>query len=267
MAKSVRFTRGAAERIADVVRRVENDPLDTESRRDQITGTFNPYPVYIWTTALAVSGEYAFAQIRRTSAGTAWEAMPDGFTSVTAGKLARDAKGATGLPVNTIGLLRPVIDGATPQDMRMVFVRFDSTDKYLARITGNASLASSSVAVGGGGSVTVEYKWKYAFTEVERDGSGVADVSSGRTGTTSGTGTTIYAINLAEVNHSGTYSWGVDITGASYPTGFRPRPIGGGGTANTHRYDRVVEMIEVIDKNGNMVRHFSATSGHDGDCA
>ncbi len=226
----------------------------------------SPLPMLVWTNGAAVDGLYPWEAIVRNSANTAWVKLLRGMNSDDpyAPRLAIDFGGATGLPTHTKGVLFQAFDENLKA--RLTLIRIESRTTYLARITGNASLASTSVDVGGGGSVTVDYKWKYAFTEVERDGSGVADVSGGRTGTTSGTGTTIYAINMDEINHSGTYSSGVDITGSSYPQPFRPRPIGGGGTDNTHKYDRVVEITEAIDKNGNMVRQFSAMPSHDGLC-
>lgn len=276
-AKAYKFSEGGARRIVDAVRRVERTPSDLVGDRAG-SGGASPWPIWIWTTGADTTGDYPWEQIRRNSGNTAWEALPTGLSSVATttatvtgtGKTAREVNGASGLPTHTIGLLRPVIDGATSADLRFLFLVPGTTTRYLARITGQASLSSTSVAVGGGSAVTVEYRWKYAFAEVERDGNGVADVASGRTGATGGSGATIYAINTREINHTGAYSWGVDITSASYPTGFRPQAIGCAGALTsgspTHRYDDVVEITEVIDKNGNMVRHFAAFGSHDGPC-
>lgn len=146
---------------------------------------------------------------------------------------------------------------------RNVFNPAKAAQFFPALITGNAVLASASVAVGGGSVVTVEYRWKYAWDEAEFSGDTATVKSGGRSGTT----TTDYAVNMAEMFHTGTYSWGVDITSSDYPTGSRPRPIGGGGTANTHRYNVVVWMEQRTDVNGDVRYYFHASGSHDGACA
>lgn len=118
----------------------------------------------------------------------------------------------------------------------------------LARITGNASLATN--------------RWKYAWTEVRLDGDDVVDVTNGRSGTTE----TDYAINLAEIQHTSTYAWGVDITADDYPDGFAPRPVGGGGADDTHKTDEVVEIHQRTDANGDRKYYFRAIGSHDGSC-
>lgn len=140
-----------------------------------------------------------------------------------------------------------------------------TTSTFLAKITGNAYLTRASIAIGGGSSIAdVEYKWKYAWSEVERASAGTyAAVSGGRSGTTSSG----YAINFAEDGNTSQYVWGVDVTGASYPLGFRPRPVGGGGTANTHRVDQIVEMHVGRNTDGTIFFWFDRIGSHDGDCA
>lgn len=122
-------------------------------------------------------------------------------------------------------------------------------DEFDAVITGNASLATN--------------RWKYAWSEVRRDGDVWSTFSEGRSGTT----TTDYAVNMLEVYHTATYAWGVDVTGADYPAGMAPRPVGGGGAANTHRYNVVVRMRRVIDVSGVAKYQFSAPGSHDGTCS
>lgn len=125
-------------------------------------------------------------------------------------------------------------------------------EKFLAKITGNAALAAT------------DFRWKYAWTEVLMTADLVTTRVGGRTGTT----TTDYATNTAEMYHTSTYAWGVDITGTDYDatTSFAPRPIGGGGAADTHRYDVVVELTQVIDTAGNKKYWFTLMGSHDGAC-
>ena len=123
---------------------------------------------------------------------------------------------------------------------------------FLARITGNAAISGA------------DYRWKYAWTEVEIDGDDVSDVADGRSGTTGAD----YAINLEEINHTSTYAWGVDVTADDYPGGFAPRPVGGGGSDDTHRYDRIVEMVPRVNTaTGDIKYTFRAFGGHDGACS
>lgn len=121
-------------------------------------------------------------------------------------------------------------------------------DKFLAKITGNASLATS--------------RFKYAWTEVLLTGNGVTTRVGGRSGTT----TTDYAINLLEMDNDGSYAAGVALGGADYPVGFGVRPIGGGGTDATHRTDVIVEMTQLHDSAGAKKYIFSAQNSHDGTC-
>lgn len=119
----------------------------------------------------------------------------------------------------------------------------------LAKITGSASLATN--------------RWKYAWTEVQIDGDSVTNRPNGRSGTT----TTDYAINLAEMFHTVRYAWGVDMDGADYPDGAIAQPIGGGGATAAHRYDVVVWIWAITDTNGDRKFVFSAQGSHDGSCS
>lgn len=134
---------------------------------------------------------------------------------------------------------------------------------FLAKITGNATLGSTSI------------RWKYAWTEVELDGDSTSDVSGGRSGTTS----TDYAINLAELSNgtepSASSPWvggyGVNMHGDDYPSGFQMQPIGAspnnaGAADETHRVNVIVRMWEMLDVNGDTKYVFSASNQHDGVC-
>ena len=126
---------------------------------------------------------------------------------------------------------------------------------FPALITGNASLATN--------------RWKYAFNEVlltNTDTTRDLDGDYGRSGTT----TSGYAINLAEMNHTSTYAWGIDTTGTDYPAGFAARPIGGAGANNDHKYDVAVIMYETLAFNGDgqrTVYFFDLMGSHDGTCS
>jgi len=121
---------------------------------------------------------------------------------------------------------------------------------FLAKLTGSASLATN--------------RWKYAWTEVRRDADLVSAVTDGRSGTT----TTDYAVNLAEMYHTATYAWGVDVTSDDYTAAaFVVQPVGGGGETAAHRYDVVVEMEQVTDTNGDIKYQFHAFGSHDGACS
>ena len=93
-----------------------------------------------------------------------------------------------------------------------------------------------------------EAKYKYAFSEVRliatAGGSEAEVVTDGWTGTT----TTNPAYNIAEINHvaepADSIAWyvtGVDMHATSILTStLYPRPVGGGGTSNSHKQDQVV---------------------------
>jgi len=125
----------------------------------------------------------------------------------------------------------------------------------LMQITGNLELAPN--------------RWKYAWQEVTMNGDVAVVLAGARSGTTSGVITETdlgYAVNLAEIGHTATYAWGVDVTATDYPARFAPKPVGGGGTDDTHKYVVVTEMIWMADDNGVQRLYFYATGSHDGEC-
>ena len=127
--------------------------------------------------------------------------------------------------------------------------RMPHIEMFLAKITGNASLATN--------------RFKYAWTEVLLNGDAVATRTGGRSGTTSAG----YAINLAEIDNDSSYAAGVALGGTDYPAGFDVKPIGGGGTDATHRTDVVVPLFQITDINGTTKYVFSLQNSHDGTCA
>lgn len=158
--------------------------------------------------------------------------------------IGNDFTGAPMVGIDGIRVLRSQ-DGS----MRIASGGF-SESKFQARITGNATLATS--------------RFKYAWTEVAMDGDDTADVSGGRSGTT----TTDYALNTAEINHTSVFQFGADTSLTSYTdTAMGMRPIGASGIATTHDYDVVVEMTERTDVNGATKYTFQLMGTHDGECS
>lgn len=111
-------------------------------------------------------------------------------------------------------------------------------------------------------------RWDYPFAEMQLTSTGYQLLPGGRTGT---------AVNLAELAHTAEpahdqpwYVWGVQCHrdyGGSYPAGFAPRPVGGGGTDGTHKVDQVVWITVMSDVDRGTVYIFERTGSHDGTCA
>jgi hypothetical protein len=128
-----------------------------------------------------------------------------------------------------------------------------SGDRFLARLTASALQAGHDA------------RWDYTFEEISLQGDGtVAVIAAGRTGT---------AINLDELAHiaepsSGTawYVWGVNAHSGTYPAGFRPRPVAGGGTSGTHKVNAIVEITARIGPDGEQFYTLSGQGSHDGSC-
>lgn len=126
---------------------------------------------------------------------------------------------------------------------------------FPAVITGHGAYSES------GGII---YRWKYSWTEKLPIGDSFSPPENPRSGLATDD---TYGLNLAEVNHTLTYQWGVDRTATNYPTGYRPRAVGGGGTADTHRYDVPVLMFPMTDALGALRHWFWAFGSHDGNCS
>ena len=121
--------------------------------------------------------------------------------------------------------------------------------QFPAVITGHA-------AIGG------DFRWRYTFAEIEYEGDDYGLLAGGRTGS--------YAINRSEFRHTDTYAWGIDVTGVDYPDGFAPRPVGGGGVDNNHKYNVVVMMegpfLYGTDEDAHLYYYFNHFGSHDGTC-
>lgn len=134
--------------------------------------------------------------------------------------------------------------------------RASSPVRFLAVFTGSTLQAGHQA------------RWDYTpFAEVALTATGYSVVTDGRTGT---------AINLVELAHIAEpagdqpwYVWGVQSHvdyGGNYPAGFRPRPVGGGGTTGTHKVDQIVELTIRTNSAGTTVYTFEAMGSHDGTC-
>lgn len=128
---------------------------------------------------------------------------------------------------------------------------------YLAEITGSALVPGEDA------------QWRYAHREILPTTLGILVITDGRAGTTAED----FAINTLERGHvvepgPGVpwYVWGVDVHGTDYPAGFRPRPVGGGGTTGTHKYNPIVLVTEQLDDQSDLLRSFQTMGSHDGTC-
>lgn len=146
-----------------------------------------------------------------------------------------------------------------------------STPPTFVRLTGNQVLRSLNIAVGGGSSVSVDVAWTYSGTEAAPNtATGVtADVSGGLTFTASnpvGHTSSPPLFNIAEFNATTSVVMGIEMNTANYPPATRPRPAGGGGTTNTHKYDRLVEVKTMLNSSGALIYYFDSGTWHDGGC-
>lgn len=107
-------------------------------------------------------------------------------------------------------------------------------------------------------------RWEYSVVQVYVDAAGtIQTVTDGFNG---------LGYNMREFAHTPPeapeYVWDVKVLGsASYPAGFAGRPIGGGGTDDTHKRNTIVwgqlRRIEDLDET---VFLFDAMGSHDGTC-
>lgn len=112
-------------------------------------------------------------------------------------------------------------------------------------------------------------RWQYAHREVLLTTLESNPITDGRAGTLMDG----FAINVLERGHVlepavniAWYVWGVDAHGTDYPAGFRPRPVGGGGTTDNNKYSPIVLITEGVDDQGDLLRTFQAMGSHDGTC-
>jgi hypothetical protein len=208
----------------------------------KLTGRTSPNGYYTWTEQ----------QWNKTS--QVFEDKPSGNTSASEGfSQARDIALRRTVPLNSIQYIAPDPFMVTSSDAP-VYVFHPVQAWILMRITGNSGSGA---------------QWLYTAAEVTLSESTVASVTGGLSLTST-------LRNLAEALNtdtiSGTSAWYVGgvqanpaFAGAVYPTGFAPRPVGGGGTSNTHRRDQLVRVEESIMHPGTFM--FSHPISHDGGCS
>lgn len=150
-------------------------------------------------------------------------------------------------------------------------------DRTSAPSNGPRSLAATSFFAKLTGNIVIStgVRWLYTFTEVAATPTfatgGVLTGVSFATFTGARTGR---AANLAEWGNNtegtGAAPWylnDVNAHGDDYPAGFQLMPIGGGGTDQTHKIDRVVRIYQASDvSTGTPWYYFDRQNQHDGTC-
>lgn len=244
MARQYAFDLPSVRRISRVVQRIEGEPLNTAEpgrpHRDP------PHRGYLGKISAlgTVAGTYKATQV-----------LPDG-SAMPAGAVVWD--GATGnAPVlhllargcgPAIGKIVRVYPGA--DSAGAAYWYFENDQPFPIDITGSASIAPN--------------RWGYAFTERTFTADLTATLTGGRTGTTSSG----YATNLAEMYHTATYAWGTQLDIEPYQAStFDPQPVGGAGEAISHKYNRPVWCYEIVDTAGNLKRYFDSSGSSDGSCS
>lgn len=118
----------------------------------------------------------------------------------------------------------------------------------------------------------VDVQWKYAVTQIAINGFGYVPVTGGLV-VTFDSGSEPLVVNLREMGHTDIFAWGVDMTLADYPIGYRPRPVGGGGAGlvaggnqSTLQTDEPVMVHKRINADGDPVYVMSEMGSHDGLC-
>jgi hypothetical protein len=145
-----------------------------------------------------------------------------------------------------------------------------SVKLILVRLTGNSALKSVNSNVGGGSSVSVDIMWTYSAIQIEAFNpttQAMVDMTDGLEFSATGADDKPKLYNIAEWGHTASYVWGIRINSTNYPIGNRPRPIGGGDTSNTHKYDRPVMVWEFQDHNGDLLYVMDEMGTHDGACS
>jgi len=125
--------------------------------------------------------------------------------------------------------------------------------------------------------ITTDVRWLYTFVEVAATPTfAVGGVLTGVSFATFTGARTGKCINLAEWGNDSEPSAGtpwylndVDAHGTGYAaTVFQLMPIGGGGTTQTHKVDRVVQITRAMDAaSGYQWWWFDRQNVHDGNCS
>ena len=180
------------------------------------------------------------------------EPITAGFLARIVDGLAQRIHGGRGIVVQRVGTnlnvsLQDFMGGATPGV------------EFLAKITGNLA-------------ITANARWKYAWSEVRlaSGGTAIETFTGSRSGTTgSPSGADLgFALNIVELANTTATAIGGDgilpSNTATYPSGFKRRPIGGGGTTDTHTLNTVVLMRLATDAGGVVRALFSQPNAHFG---
>lgn len=139
---------------------------------------------------------------------------------------------------------------------------------------GNPAIDEFAAVITGSQAHTADKQWKYEWAEVTFTSTSYMIMEGGRSGTFADDGES-FALNINEMGHVGNVLAGVDTAGADYPNEFHLKPIGGGGTDDSHKYDTVVWMKGYPTQLGgsgsgaaelNMRYYFYAMNSHDGVC-
>lgn len=191
-------------------------------------------------------GYYQFDQVQWNDTTEAWDVVSGGMSHVTAGE-ARAIGGSldTGHQSNLLGRVVYVTPRHALDGSGNVVFEFEAppVESFWGRITGSTAIPSTT------------NRWRYAWTEQERSTDGFADLTGGRSGTTSSS----YAINSVEANNDGIGTQGnsIDIDGADFPAGFSMQPVEG---------DPVVRMYKEYDASGTAFYTFAYVNAVDGTC-
>lgn len=202
------------------------------------------YVVKITAITLANSKySYQFEQVRFDVESNAYVAASEPVTHETIGEAT--SQGSNVVPtagVDEIVSIRPGSQVDSSGRRQWEFIPNGGVS-FWAKITGSATNGTN--------------KWKYAWAEQERSSSGWADLTGGRSGTTS----TGFALNSIEANNDGTGIQGnsVDIDGTLFDdnTGLEIQPVQG---------DPVVRMWAEEDTGGTIAYSFEYVNAVDGDC-
>jgi hypothetical protein len=134
--------------------------------------------------------------------------------------------------------------------------------KRIVVLSGNKSLRTVNINIAGNCTASrVVVAWTYGGTEEGgEDGANMVWHEDDPE-----IGPPIY--NLCEFNHNGPVVFGINMSLASYPPEFRPRPVDGAGVDNRHRENRKVEVWPIGCECGpNTLWVMNEMSAHDGPC-
>jgi hypothetical protein len=251
------FSEDATRRIIRSVLRSERAKNPSNSQpRHRLPVETPVFPVRL-TSRYATAGYYEFAELEWNYTSQAWQDKAEPTITVASIGMIREIHARRAIPLN-----QPVVFVSPSPWYRDQAGgwrwTFESPVKWIpVAITGNTALGSTNA------------RWTYSGTEVQLDTSNSYAAVSGGLSLTG-------ILNLSELNiiaKSGTTAWYVGgvqanstTTSSAYPTGFAPRPVGGGGTSATHKRDVIVAVTEIWDSAGTATYVIERNLTHDGTC-